>query len=295
MSPKAARTVNRGRIYTINGQSLWSVTTIIKNGVPAPALAGWQARTIAEYAVANHRALAAMVAAVRLEKSGDGATYIVSDPDAVQGAVDWLKGSPWRESSRKMELGSAVHREAEAVQLGTPRPEPPLPIAPYVQSFRHFLDDFAPAIEMTEATVYSVTESYAGTLDAIMTIGGRRLLLDFKTGKDIYPDVGLQLAAYAHAESILLDDGTSHPMLPVDGAAALHLRPFDPALPEDRGYSLVPVDISEPVFNAFLYAREVMRWTEDISKRVLSQPLGTPEAVAFLFQPRPEAPEALAS
>lgn len=283
MSPKAARTVNRGRIYTINGQSLWSVTTILSNGLPKPAIAGWQARTIAEYATANHRTIAAMLGAVRLRKSDDGQTFIVSDPDAVAGVVDWLKGAPWRESERKMNIGSAVHAEAEAVQLGTPRPEPLPTIAPFVESFRHFLDDFGPAIEMTEATVFSVAESYAGTLDAIMTIGGRRVLVDFKTGKAIYPDVALQLAAYAHAESVLLDDGTTVPMLPVDGAAALHLREYDPALPSDRGYSLIPVSIGPAAWDAFRYCREVMRWMEETSKGVLSQPVTNPDALAFLY------------
>lgn len=295
MAPKAARTVSRGRIYAIGGQSYWSVTTIIKAGIPAPALAGWQARTIAEYAVANHRTIAAMLEAVRLRRTDDGATFVVSDPDAVTAAVDWLKGSPWRESTRKMELGSAIHREAEALQLDIPRPEPPLTVAAYVQSFRNFLDDFSPTVEMTEATVYSPKESYAGTLDAIMSIADRRLLIDFKSGKDIYPDVALQLAAYAHAEYVLLDDGRSVPMLPVDGAAALHLRPFDPAL-DDRGYSLIPVSVGQDVWDAFRYAREVMRWAEDISPRVLSQPLGTPEAVGFLYpatveKSAPQAPE----
>lgn len=283
MSPKAARTVNRGRVYTINGQSLWSVTTILSNGLPKPAIAGWQAKTIAEYAVANHRQLAAMLGAVKLRRLEDGTTFVVTDPDAVQAAVEWLKGSPWRESERKMNLGSAVHAEAEAVQLGTPRPEPLPTVAPYVASFRNFLDDFSPTIELTEATVFSMRESYAGTLDAIMSIGGRRLLIDFKTGKAIYPDVALQLAAYAHAESILLDDGTTVDMLPTDGAAALHLREYDPALPSDRGYSLIPVDAGEAAWDAFRYVREVMRWMEDTSKGVLSQPLGTPDAVSFLF------------
>lgn len=283
MSPKAARTVGRGRIYTINGQSLWSVTTILSNGLPKPAIAGWQARTIAEYAVANHRTIAAMVEAVRLSRTPDGSTFIVTDPDAVLGAVEWLKGAPWRESERKMTLGSAIHAEAEAFVLDTPRPEPPLPVRPYVESFRHFLEDFAPIYEMTEATVYSPKESYAGTLDAIVSIGRRRLLVDYKSGKDIYPDVALQLAAYAHAEHVLLDDGTSVDMLPVDGAAALHLRAFDPAVPGNRGYSLIPVDIGEPIFTAFKFAREVMRWIEETSKGVLSQPITNPDALAFLY------------
>lgn len=286
MSPKAARTVNRGRIYTINGQSLWSVTTILGNGLPKPAIANWQAKMIAEYAVANHRQIAAMLGMVRLKRLEDGTTFVVSDPDAVTAAVELLKGAPWRESERKMNIGSAVHAEAEAVQLGTPRPEPLPTIAPFVQSFRHFLEDFEPEIELTEATVYNLTESYAGTLDTIMRFRWGdltcRLLGDFKTGKAIYSDVALQLSAYEHAESILLDDGTSVPMLPVDGCFALHLREYDSAIPSDRGYSVVPVATGQAAWDAFRYVREVMRWMEDTSKGVVSQPITNPQALTFL-------------
>lgn len=289
--PKAARTVSRGRIYTINGLNLWSVTTIIGNGLPKPAIAGWQARTIAEFAVANHKQLAAMLQGVRIKRhDGDPQVYVTTDPDAVKAAIDYLKESPWRESKRKMDIGSAVHLEAEAYVLDVPRPEPDGIVAPFLQSFRHFLDDFKPEILASEATVYSPAESYAGTLDLIAGIGGRRILIDYKTGKDIYPDVALQLAAYAHAELVLLPDGTSEPMVPVDGAAALHLREFDPTTPDDRGYSLIPVDIGPAVWDAFRYVREVMRFQEETSKGVLSQPMTTPEALAALYPETVEQP-----
>lgn len=281
-SPRAARVVSRGRIYTINGLNLWSVTTIIGNGLPKPAIAGWQAKTIAEFAVANHRQLEAMLAGVRLVRTADR-LLMVSDPDAVTAAIEWLKGSPWRESSRKMNIGSAVHAEAEAYVLKLPRPEPPPTVAPYLASFRNFLDDFAPDFKMSEATVYSPRESYAGTLDAIFRVGARTILCDYKTGKGIYPDVALQLAAYAHAEFVLLPDGSSIDMPKVDGAAALHLREYDPAIPDDRGYSLIPVDVSQAVFDAFRYVREVMRFQEETSKGVLSQPITNPVALAALY------------
>ena len=282
--PKSARTVSRGRIYTINGLNLWSVTTIIGNGLPKPAIAGWQARTIAEFAVANHKQLAGMLAGVRIRRvEGDDQVYVVSDPDKIDAAVEYLKGSPWRESKRKMDVGSAVHHEAEAYVLGVPRPEPEGIVAPFLDSFRHFLEDFQPEILASEATVYSPKESYAGTLDLIAGIGGRRILIDYKTGKDIYADVALQLAAYKNAEYVLLPDGTSEPMIAVDGAAALHLREFDPAVPDDRGYSLIPVDVGQDVWDAFRYVREVMRWMEETSKGVLSQAMTTPEALAALY------------
>ncbi len=287
MAPKAARSVSSGRTYTVTRDgvtyTLWSVTTIIGNGLPKPAIAGWQARSIAEYAVANWRQIGGMLGAVRLARTDEAGVFIVSDPDAVAGAVDWLKGAPWRESKRKMDVGSVVHAEAEAHVLGIPRPEPLPTIAPYVESFRHFLDDFKPEFELTEASVYNIKEGYAGTLDAIVRVGNRRLLVDYKTGKDIYADVALQLAAYERAESVLLPDGSSAPMLPVDGCVALHLREYDPARPDDRGYSVIPVATGQAAWDAFRYCREVMRWMEETSKNVLSQPMTNPAALVALY------------
>jgi hypothetical protein len=286
-APRAARSVSQGRTYTINGLTLWSVTTIIGNGLPKPAIAGWQAKSIAEFAVANWRQIGGMLGAVRLMRTQDSGSFIISDPDAVDGAVDWLKGAPWRESKRKMSVGSAVHAEAEAYALGTPRPEPLPAVAPYLISFRNFLEDFKPDFELVEATVFNVTEGYAGTLDAVAKVGGRRFLFDWKTGKDIYPDVALQLAAYEHAEGVLLRDGTTAPMPTVDGCCALHLTEHDPELaaldPTYRGYYVVPVATGKPAFDAFLYVREVMRWMEETSKGVLSQPVTNPAALVALY------------
>lgn len=287
MAPKAARSVSQGRTYTINGLTLWSVMTILGNGLPKPAIAGWQARTIAEYAVANWRQIGGMLSAVRLGRTDDAYTFLVSDPDAVAGAVEWLKGAPWRESKRKMNIGSAVHAEAEAYVLGVPRPEPLPAVAPFLISFRNFLDDFTPDFELAEATVFNVQEGYAGTLDAVLSVGGRKLLFDWKTGKHIYSDVALQLAAYEHAEAVLLPDGTTRPMPAVEGAAALHLREYDPTLDvgdtPDRGYSVIPVATGQPAWDAFRYVREVMRWMEETSKGVLSQPISNSAALAALY------------
>ncbi len=36
-------------------------------------------------------------------------------------------------------------------------------------------------------------------------------------------------------------------------------------------------------WNAFRYCREVMRWMEETSKGVLSQPITNPTALAFLY------------
>lgn len=286
--PKNARQTRAGRLYewrspTANigdpPERFWSVTTILKGGLPSPALTAWGMKAVAEYAVANHRQLSSMLQTVRVRPTSEGMA-IISDPDAVQAAIDWLKGSPYRERDRKGDIGSAVHAAAEAHILGKPWPAPDGDVAPYLEQFRRFLDEHKPEFELAEATVYNRTEAYAGTLDAIAVIPGRgRALIDYKTSgrqKDgkpgVYPEHALQLAMYRFAEFIGLPDGTEAPMPAVDGCAVLWLAPDD--------YELVPVTADEQVFLAARYVRETFRWMEELSKSVVGQALPAPSKEA---------------
>lgn len=54
-------------------------------------------------------------------------------------------------------------------------------------------------IDATELRVVSRTHTYSGTFDAVGTWDGKPMIWDWKTGAGIYPDMDLQLAAYAQA------------------------------------------------------------------------------------------------
>lgn len=283
-APRGSRQTSRGRLYEWRAagspldaqpESFWSVTTIIKAGLPSPALTAWGMKAVAEFAAANHRVLSGMLSGVRIVKGADG-MQVVSDPDAVQGAIDWLKGAPYRERDRKANLGSALHEWAEAYALGRPHATPADAIAGHVESFQQFLDLWQPRYELTEATVYSRSESFAGTLDAIAEIPGLgRVLLDYKTSSSgIYPEAALQLAMYRHAEFVGMPDGTEAPMPEVDGCVVVWVH--GDGTPAD----VIPVIADEQVFRSALFVREVMRWAEETSKGVIGQPLRPPSQKA---------------
>ena len=258
-SPRNATDGPGGRYYTWRSEKFHSVTKIIGGGIPKPALINWAKKFTAEYACDNLAQLNALLA-----PNGEG----VVDRD---GAVDWLKGAAFRDRDRKADLGTYVHNATEAYVLGKPFPAWPPLVKPRMLAFERFLARYEPTYEATEASVYNRTEKYAGTLDAILMIGrgphaGRRFVGDTKTGgKSIYPEVALQLAAYRYAEFIGLPDGSEKEMTPVDGAVALHL-------PESGDFDLIQVDAGPDVFRAFLYVREVFRFTSETAKTVL---LGT--------------------
>jgi hypothetical protein len=292
-APRNSRKVGTRRLYewrapdSTVGQEperYWSVTTLIKSGVPSPALTYWGMREVASYAAVNHRVLAAMLEAVRVKKT-PGGLAIVTDPDAVTGAIDWLKESPWRERNRKADIGTAVHAAVEAHILGVPWPEPEEGTEGHLAQFARFIEAFHPTFELAEASVYNRTAKYAGTLDFIATIPGRgRALIDTKTaGSGVYPEAALQLAAYRYAEFIGLPDGTEAPMPTVDGCAVLWLPGGD----DTDGWALIPVVADEQVYRSFRHVIEVARWAEELSKSVIGQPLPIPSdpATAELFAP----------
>lgn len=215
-------------------------------------------------------------------------------------ALRWLKGAAERHRDAAAARGSAVHAEAEDLVLanareagrlilaGVPLPEYDLEIAGHMASFVRFVDDWEPEFLAAEATVFHRTQAYAGTIDAFVTIDRTRLLpfaetfarlgialpdtervtaaVDYKSGRDVYPEVAMQLSAYARGEFIGAPDGVTQLSVPqADIGIVLHLTP--------DGYRPRPVRIDDSVYLAFLYAREVFRWAAETSREVLGDPL----------------------
>lgn len=264
--PRNATTKAGGaRFYEWRSERYWSVTTIIGGGVPKPALLPWGIKSVAEGAVTKRDTLRAMLNDCKTpEACADGHFC-----EACDQTVRWLKSVPYTKRDRAADLGTLIHAWIEAHRLGKPMPVCPPDVIPYLRAFERFLADFNPVYEATEASVYNRTQRYAGTLDAIVTLqlplaaAPARFILDAKSGKGVYPEVGLQLAAYRYAEFIGLPDGGEAPMPAVDGALALHLAPLR--------YRLIEVRADEDVFRSFLFAREVFRWQEETAKTVLGQ------------------------
>ena len=98
----------------------------------------------------------------------------------------------------------------------------------------------------TEATVVNEVTGYAGALDRILDVPGTGLVVaDLKTGRQVYPDVALQLAAYVNARRIWTGDKFENMPQPndkkltkgfrTDVAWVIHARP--------EGCAVLPVDL----------------------------------------------------
>jgi hypothetical protein len=249
-SPTLASTSTNGhRVYVWQGHEYPSVTAIISGGVPKPFLPRWAAKAAAEYAIGNLDHL-------RLLPAGQ--------------AIREVKQAPFTKRDTAADLGDLIHAAVEAAATGRPRPDLPEAAASYLAGFDQFVADRKPVFLLAERTVYSRRYGYAGTFDAIATLPGHGMvLLDVKTGNRVYPEVCLQLAAYAAADFIGDPDGTTEQPLPaIHAGAVLHLRP--------GGYQLLAIPISRAVLEAFLAALAVFRFTTDLAPTLLPTPRPRP-------------------
>lgn len=260
-------------------QQFFSVTTII-GALDKPALVPWAAGMTADAAIA-------ISASIQQRLKEDG-------PEEVK---RFLTGARYRRAAgarSATELGTAVHAAAEEFALTGIKPEVDDEVRPFLDQFDKWLQVWQPVYESVEMTVFSPEWGYAGTTDLIATFDGMRLIGDYKStakAKDAkgkptgpYPEVALQLSAYANAElaavwkprkfekfsrrTYLLGPDEREMAVPVpkvDGGVVIHITP--------AACVAYPVAIGEQVFDTFLYCLECFRWQSGLSKTVIGPPL----------------------
>jgi hypothetical protein len=219
--------------YKLDGQWCPGVTTLIGKGLPKPALMYWSARTVAEW-VADNAPITDQLA----ELGGRGP------------AVAFLKELPWQKRDTAAVKGTDVHDLAERLAHGE-EVDVPEHLAGYVRSAVAFLDEWQFRPTITERPCASRKWRHAGKFDGIGTIAdGRTAMIDWKTSASgIYGETSLQLAAYAHSEFYVDDNGDEHPMPKVDVGLGVWLTPDT--------YEVYELNISEDAYKAFLHVQYV--------------------------------------
>jgi hypothetical protein len=246
--PKFSEPTPNGRYYRnpVNNRLVPSITNI-KNLKAIQGLPGWAARECAEYAVGNWQKLAPL-------------------DDIEKTAL--IKGAPWRSDPAQPSaslIGDIVHGwidayvKGENVNInvftdakGNEHPSPTQARQMWRQ-FGGWVQKYRPRFLASEFTVWSHAHEYAGTADLGAYIGqganAPLVLIDHKTGGNVYPDTAIQLAALGNADVILQDDGTEAPLPHFDRFAILHIRP--------RFTRFVPVQHTDEWFRAFLGLKAV--------------------------------------
>jgi len=239
------------------GKAFPSVTSVMKDTVPKPALGFWMTN---------------QAAALGAERMGQVRTFLESEhPEDAQEVLDaWLATdmSDYKKRSfieKEMAVAYKGNRDA-AADRGTNvhalvedkirggNPVVPAEVAGYVRGYDQFRKDF-PEIEIvaTEVTLLNEKEGYAGTADVIAKIGEDHYVLDWKTNKTgaVYDSVGKQLGALAGSPEILHSDGSRSPAPKMVGGIGVGLGP-------NGNYSVVPFNTDEH-YKGFLGLVKVFR------------------------------------
>ena len=236
--------------YWLDGKRAPNVTTIIRGGLPIPALVDWSARVTAAWVVDHQDELPRLFAGGR------------------EPAVKYLEGIHDEVRNTAGVKGTLIHKLAEAIVHGLPT-EVPQELAGYVAGYIRFLDAFQPEPILTERPVANRAHRYAGKPDVVASINGVTWLLDNKTSTNVYADTAVQCAAYARAELYLDELGNECPMPQVDRIGVVHIGPMGTEL-----YDLGPI---EPAWEEFCAARVTYEGTKR-RRRLIGEPL-TPELI----------------
>jgi hypothetical protein len=240
------------RVYDhpTSGKTVPSVTTVINFlAKPGVAFAGY--RECGKFVAANLDTLNALK----------------GDPSAI---VDLVRFAPTRAWSNSAVRGDVVHDWIDRrIKSGGAEPtDEEIASAAWQvkgtwEAFKAVEAEYGIEWLHSETTVWSETHGYAGTLDFVARIGGAIVLGDSKTGKNLWPEVGMQLGALHEADYAFDDRGHQFELPKAERFAALHLRP--------RSGLLQPVDRVDECFEGFLGLLAVANWKVTHSQSVLGQ------------------------
>ncbi|HVN52271.1 MAG TPA: hypothetical protein VMT43_12600 [Acidimicrobiales bacterium] len=224
-------------------QSGRGVTTILGNGLPAPALIKWTGNTVADCAL----------------DEGDIWRPLAQRDRAA--AYDYLRNAADRDRDQAANRGTEVHGYAERMANGE-EVEPPDELLGHVDAYIEWAELWQPEIVAVEMVGANWTHRYFGRFDLLVKVKGwwaedtpkdALLLVDIKTSRSgPFPKDALQLTAYRHFEQVAVpdDDGNCwdlEPMPEVDGCCVLQLAA--------GSHQFVPVnpDLDRALFAQFLH------------------------------------------
>jgi hypothetical protein len=227
-----------------------SVTTAL-NSLPKPFLIPWAAKVVAETAVYKRDLLDKLIA------------------DNPEEAVRWLKGAHNSSRDAAARTGSTLHEIAELDALGasddadTQMSRLSAEGQLKARQLRDFFSRIPHRLVDVETVIYNDRHRYAGTLDFLVEFTDPRItmmmpfppglvVMDLKTGKGVYPEYALQLAAYRGAQyHVDLDRGIRKEMHPTVGGCVLHVT--------TSSWALIPTITDADVYSTFLAVLELSK------------------------------------
>lgn len=233
------RNYGRGHGYKLDGEKVPGVTSVI-DVLDKPALRQWYANEAAKRVVDEWDRIVRMAPSERLEF-------------VKYGARDTMRAAALR--------GTEIHALGHKLATGEEGVDVPDEHRGPVEAYARFLDRWEVEPIAAETPLVNTRYRYAGTADLWARIGRRDnvlALLDVKTGKGVYSETGLQLAAYRYAELMQPEPGVEIAVPAVDAVYVAHVLPDD--------VRLLPVEAGEEVFRAFLYCLAIHEFRQGMDE-----------------------------
>jgi hypothetical protein len=241
-----------GRFYQIPGASEpYPSVTHILGAIGKPALINWaanQERTlVSETAADLYAEWCGHVVPPQMPRASYIATLLAK--------LGQTKAHQ-RELAKAGDIGTQTHKLIEwTMRTALKADAGPKPVVSdkALWAFMSF-EDWAKSVSLKpvliEQTVFSHAHQYAGTMDLLARVNGALTLVDIKTGKAIYPESFLQLAAYNIA---LQEMGYVEPT----NAVIVRL----PKIDTDPAFEVAPAPPAADLFPVFLAVKTLWKWS----------------------------------
>lgn len=252
--PRNASTDADGfRYYSFQGVDYPSVTTLRRIiGVPF-SLVNWMQANVMNAVIDDPT----LVEVRQVPTRGKGKTRDEKPAEIrkrVRAAAD-------AERDHSAERGSAVHAAAEHnIPVGSADPE----VQPYLAQYYDCVEKMGLKVLSQEGQVFNSRLLYAGSYDIIVQLpDGRIIVVDIKTGKNIYADHALQLMGYGTHDNFVgfddqRDDGATQLLQSAHGLAVLHLT--------ETGWEFVELHVTPELRQAFESMVVLAHWMEKYDK-----------------------------
>lgn len=248
--PAIQRTQDHRYIY--EGVTYPGVTKVLEVLDKSGALMTWAARETADAMLAIHDApgIDSLISSV-------GRDGVVK---AATSRANWKR-------DEAAQLGTAVHSLADELVNGRPLSVQTETAHAYATHYADWLAKSGWTLRLSEAVVLSpavpgVHEGYGGTFDLLCYDADRRTVLaDIKTGKGVYREAILQLAAYGSAQLVSpLGSATVYPMVVPDRYVIIHVT--------REGVREVELSIGAREWAAWWSCLDLYRWTETVKGKL---------------------------
>lgn len=242
----AAITRSADHRYTHAGESYPGVTGILGILDKSGPLMAWASKETARAAIAQADNLPSL-----LETSGEA------------GVIKLLTARSSWQRDEAASLGTQVHHLADLVVRGEPTPPMSDTVRTRVLAYADWWRASGWTLRTSEAFVVSPTRCYGGTFDLLARDrDGRTVLADLKSGRAVYREAALQLAAYGMAELVARPgDATAYPMPAVDRYVVLHVT--------TDGVREIEISVGDAERRAWRACLELSRWAESQKSKPL--------------------------